>query len=148
MAQKSISEQEELRKVFSFFENEDGKINSKEFVLAMKSFGKNPPKEKLLGMIKRIDEDEKGLINFEKFSEFVKEESKSSSISKEDSKKLFQQIDLDHDKWITTAELRSFFNTSQADKLTDQEIHEMILEVDVDGDGKISEEEFDLLLQT
>ena len=48
----------------------------------------------------------------------------------------FRMFDRDHDGFIDARELRHLL-TNLGEKLTDQEVDEMIREVDVDGDGKV-----------
>lgn len=56
-------------------------------------------------------------------------------------KEEFQTIDLDHDGFITAPELR-YVLTKDGDTVTDEHVRYFIQECDVDGDGRISYEEF------
>jgi len=53
----------------------------------------------------------------------------------------FQVFDTDGNGSITADELRQIFN-NLGEKLTDEEISDMIKEADTDGDGEINYQEF------
>ena len=53
----------------------------------------------------------------------------------------FQVFDTDGNGSITADELRQIFN-NLGEKLTDEEITDMIKEADIDGDGEINYQEF------
>lgn len=56
-----------------------------------------------------------------------------------------QVFDRDGNGFITAAELRHVM-TTLGEKLSDEEVDEMIREADVDGDGQINYEEFVALM--
>lgn len=61
--------------------------------------------------------------------------------SEEEIKEAFKVFDKDGNGFISAAELRHVM-TNLGEKLTDDEVDEMIREADVDGDGQINYEEF------
>ncbi|KAL2535955.1 Calmodulin [Forsythia ovata] len=61
--------------------------------------------------------------------------------SEEELKEAFRVFDKDQNGFISAAELRHVM-TNLGEKLTDDEVDEMIREADVDGDGQINYEEF------
>jgi calmodulin len=61
--------------------------------------------------------------------------------SAEEIKEAFKVFDKDGNGFISAAELRHIM-TNLCEKLTDEEVDEMIREADVDGDGQINYDEF------
>ncbi|GFQ05459.1 calmodulin [Phtheirospermum japonicum] len=59
----------------------------------------------------------------------------------EELKEAFRVFDKDQNGFISTTKLHHVM-TNLGEKLTDEEVDEMIREADVDGDGKINCEEF------
>ena len=59
----------------------------------------------------------------------------------EDIREAFKVFDRDGNGLISAAELRHVM-TNLGEKLTDEEVDEMIKEADIDGDGHINYEEF------
>ncbi len=67
--------------------------------------------------------------------------------SAEEIKEAFKVFDKDGNGFISAAELRHIM-TNLGEKLTDEEVDEMIREADVDGDGQINYDEFvDMMMQ-
>ena len=61
--------------------------------------------------------------------------------SAEEIKEAFKVFDKDGNGFISAAELRHIM-TNLGEKLSDEEVDEMIREADIDGDGQINYEEF------
>ncbi|KAF8407552.1 hypothetical protein HHK36_006686 [Tetracentron sinense] len=61
--------------------------------------------------------------------------------SEEELKEAFKVFDKDQNGFISAAELRHVM-TNLGEKLTDEEVDEMIREADVDGDGQVNYDEF------
>ena len=91
-------------------------------------------------MIHLVDEDGDGTIDFEEFI-LLMEMKMNDSDEEQDIIEVFKVFDNDGNGYITAAELRHVM-TNLEEKLTDEEIDEMINEADIDGDGQISYNEF------
>ena len=66
--------------------------------------------------------------------------------SEEEIREAFRIFDKDGNGFVSPAELRHVLSNI-GEKLTDEEIDEMIIEADVDGDGLINYEEFVAMMQ-
>ncbi|KAM0037963.1 putative EF-hand domain-containing protein [Helianthus debilis subsp. tardiflorus] len=131
----------EFKEAFSLFDkNGDGYITTKELGTVMRSLGQNPTEAELLDMINEVDADGNGTIDFPEFLGLMAKKMKDND-SEEELKEAFKVFDKNQDGVISAAELRHVM-TNLGEKLTDEEIDEMIREADVDGDGKINYEEF------
>ena len=131
----------EIKEVFSFFDRDrDGKITTKELGTAMRSLGQNPTEAELVDMINEIDTDGNGTCEFPEFLAMMQKKMKDTD-SEEEILEAFKVFDKDGDGFISAAELRHIM-TNLGEKLTSEEADEMIRSLDVDGDGKVSREEF------
>jgi Ca2+-binding EF-hand superfamily protein len=91
-------------------------------------------------MINTVDADGDGTVDFEEFIQLM-EMKMNDSDEEQDIIEVFKVFDNDGNGYITAAELRHVM-TNLEEKLTDDEIDEMINEADIDGDGQISYNEF------
>ncbi|KAF3546708.1 hypothetical protein DY000_02002293 [Brassica cretica] len=115
-------------------------ITTKELGTVMRSLGQNPTEAELQDMINEVDADGNGTIDFPEFLNLMARKMKDTD-SEEELKEAFRVFDKDQNGFISAAELRHVM-TNLGEKLTDEEVDEMIKEADVDGDGQINYEEF------
>mgnify|MGYP003710829761 CR=1 FL=1 len=142
MADQLTEEQiAEFKEAFSLFDKDgDGTITTKELGTVMRSLGQNPTEAELQDMINEVDADGNGTIDFPEFLTMMARKMKDTD-SEEEIKEAFKVFDKDGNGFISAAELRHVM-TNLGEKLTDEEVDEMIREADVDGDGQINYEEF------
>ena len=91
-------------------------------------------------MINEVDADGNGTIDFPEFLNLMARKMKDTD-SEEELKEAFKVFDKDGNGFISAAELRHVM-TNLGEKLTDEEVDEMIREADVDGDGQVNYDEF------
>lgn len=91
-------------------------------------------------MINEVDADGAGAIDFPEFLTMMARKTKDTD-SEEEIREAFKVFDRDAKGSISAAELRHVL-TSIGEKLTDDEVDEMIREADEDGDGRIDYNEF------
>ena len=129
---------EEVMKKFD--KDGDGTITTKELGTVMRSLGQNPTEAELQDMINEVDADGNGTIDFPEFLNLMARKMKDTD-SEEELKEAFKVFDKDGNGFISAAELRHVM-TNLGEKLTDEEVDEMIREADVDGDGQVNYDEF------
>ncbi|MBO3458012.1 EF-hand domain-containing protein [Aetokthonos hydrillicola Thurmond2011] len=130
-------EVEKLWTAFNVFDKDaNGGISAEELGLVMRSLGQSPDEIELRDLIKEVDVDLSGTIDFEEF--------KALMVSKQGDRVsrfqlAFSVFDENNSGEITADEMRSVMNQFG---LTDEELDEMVNEIDHDGDGSINFEEF------
>jgi len=130
-----------FKEAFSLFDKDgDGTITTKELGTVMRSLGQNPTEAELQDMINEVDADGNGTIDFPEFLSLMARKMKDTD-TEEELIEAFKVFDRDGNGFISAAELRHVM-TNLGEKLTDEEVDEMIREADVDGDGQINYEEF------
>ncbi|CAN6287034.1 unnamed protein product [Urochloa humidicola] len=142
MAERLTEEEiAEFKEVFKLYDkNGDGFITSEELGTVMESLGKNFTESELKAMIKAVDADGNEAIDFHEFLNLMARKLKDTD-SEENLREAFSVIDKDQDGYISATELRQVM-TNLGEKVTDQEVEEMMREADTDGDGRVSFEEF------
>ena len=110
----------------------------------LRALGNNPTEEEVDNMIREVDEDGSGTIEFDEFLQMMS--NKMNIINYEKVIwEAFKVYDRDGNNLISGAELRYVLST-QGPMLTHEEIDEIISEADMDGDGHINYYEFMRLL--
>jgi len=140
---ENLSEEKiaEFRAAFELFDRDrDGTITTKELGTVMKNLGQNLSETELEEMIKQVDLDGNGTIDFKEFLGLMVRKMKDTD-TEEELLEAFKVFDRDSNGFITSHELRHVM-TSLGESLTPEEIEEMIKEADADGDGQINYDEF------
>jgi Ca2+-binding EF-hand superfamily protein len=131
------AEIEQLWKAFSVFDADgSGAISVEELGSVMRSLGQSPNPTELRDLIKEVDLDRSGSIDFAEFQTLMisRQGDHQSRL-----KLAFSVFDKDNSGRITADEMRSVMSQFG---LSDAELDEMVKEVDEDGDGSIGFEEF------
>lgn len=148
MAVRLTEEQiSEFKEAFSLFDKDgDGCITTKELGTVMRSLGRNPTEAEVQDMINEVDADGNGTIDFPEFLNLMSRKMKDAD-SEEELMEAFKVFDKEQNGFISAAELRHLM-TNLGEKLTAEEVDEMIREADVDGDGQVNYKEFVKMMLT
>lgn len=95
---------------------------------------------KMQDMINEVDANGNGTIDFPEFLTLVSRKMKDTD-SEEELSEAFKVFDRDGTGFISAVELRHVM-ANLGEKLTDEEVAEMIREADMDGDGQINYSDF------
>ncbi|RCV36700.1 hypothetical protein SEVIR_8G003000v4 [Setaria viridis] len=141
--QLSKQQIEEFREAFSLFDKDgDGTITSKELGTVMRSLGQSPSEEELQDMVKEVDADGSGAIDFQEFLTLLARQMREANGADEDElREAFRVFDQDQNGFISRDELGHVLQ-NLGERLSDDELAEMLREADVDGDGQINYTEF------
>ncbi|XP_047945565.1 calmodulin-like protein 8 isoform X1 [Salvia hispanica] len=160
----------ELQEAFSLFDKDgDGCITIEELGTVIRSLDQNPTEEELHDMINEVDIDGNGTIEFAEFLNLMANKMKvnlthsyinnfssfhfgfyyfifntvfdQETDAEEELKEAFKVFDKDQNGYISATELRHVM-INLGEKLTDEEVEQMIREADLDGDGQVDYDEF------
>ncbi|CAF2125473.1 unnamed protein product [Brassica rapa subsp. trilocularis] len=136
----------ELKRVFQIFDKDgDGRITKKELNDSLKNLGIIIPEKELGQMIDKIDVNGDGCVDIEEFGELYKTimVEDEDEIGEEDMKEAFNVFDRNGDGFITVDELKAVLSSLGLKQgKTLEECRKMIIQVDVDGDGRVDYTEF------
>jgi len=137
----------EFKEAFDEFDKDgSGTISTKELLQVMRSIGQNPTEDEILELVMESDLNGDGTIDFQEFLEMMKRKS-SETDQTEELRVAFQMFDKDKSGYIDAKEIRTV-TTTLGEKLTDKEVEEFMREADIDGDGRLSYNEFvNMMLQ-
>ena len=116
------------------------KISGKELANAMVSMGQNPTDDEINEMMREVDLNQDGLIDFDEFMILMTKGSPDTQ-TEEEVINAFRVFDKEGNGLIASSELKHIMMTI-GDKMTEEEADEMVNEADIDEDGMINYEEF------
>ncbi|KAH9369721.1 hypothetical protein HPB48_007688 [Haemaphysalis longicornis] len=136
LSEEQISE---FREAFTLYDKEgSGSIRASDLGTVMRSLGYNPTEAQVKEIVGSESRDN---IDFPEFLTLMaKEEFRLGDVD-EQIRDAFKVFDRNGDGYVSCAELRHVM-TTMGEKLTHEEVDEMIREADKDGDGRINYDEF------
>jgi|LauGreDrversion4_2_1035121.scaffolds.fasta_scaffold1255506_2 calmodulin len=131
-----------LKEMFDMFDSDgDGKVMSKEIKSLLISLGREPTNQEVEDMVKEIDRDETGTIDYEEFSDYMQSHYQLEETTLEDVVDAFKVFDIDQDGKISKEEFKTILMKFEGE-FTDSDIDMIFDEVETDGDGKLTYAEF------
>jgi|Transcript_13565 calmodulin len=148
MSEEKLTEDEvaDLKEAFAMFDiNGDGTIELNEIRQVMRKLGQNPTEDELKEMISTVDDNDDHEIDFEEFLVLMKSRTVVDDPEKE-LKDAFAVFDSDGNGAIDRKELKRLMK-KLGQALTEAEVDAMMEQVDSNGDGEISYDEFKAMMQ-
>jgi len=142
---------ETLQTAFDMFDKDgDRTVDAGELKSTLRALGYTVTDDEIKKMMNEVDEDQSGKIEFPEFCQLISNRFKDADIGnvaseEEVIREVFQFFDRDGNGTISRAELRHIM-TCMGERLSDQDINDMIEAADVNGDGEIDYKEFSALL--
>ncbi|XP_053609009.1 calmodulin-A-like isoform X4 [Plodia interpunctella] len=135
----------EFKEAFMLFDkDEDGTITMAELGVVMRSLGQRPSETELRDMVKEVDQDGNGTIEFNEFLQMMSKKMRGAD-GEDELREAFRVFDKNNDGLISSVELRHVM-TNLGEKLSEEEVDDMIREADLDGDGMVNYAEFVTIL--
>lgn len=143
----------ELREAFNMWDKDgNGRITTAELGTVMRALDQDPSEAELKAIVKGVDVDGNGTIEFNEFLSLMDRKMNPSSDhngcpmpqnydTEIELRQSFKVFDKDGNGYISKSELKQVM-TNLGQTLTDDEIEDMIKEADLDGDGRVNYEEF------
>ena len=137
----SADEIEEIKEAFDIFDvDRSGAISVQELLNAMRSLGFDTKNPAIFQMIADMDEDGNGEIEFEEFLDMMTARI-SDRNTKQDLERVFKLFDDKRTGEISVENLRRVAKELGED-IPEEELKEIILRADLDGDGKLTFDDF------
>ncbi len=131
----------EFKEVFSLFDKDgDGTIDTNELGTVMRALGQNPTSQEIDQMIEEVDVNGDGDIDFDEFCNLMIKKMRESE-PEEELVEVFKIFDKDDNGKIDWYDLKEVFK-ELGEKVTDEDLKEMIEEHDNDNDKALNFEEF------
>ncbi|CAH1783491.1 unnamed protein product [Owenia fusiformis] len=132
----------EYREAFQLFDKDgNDSISASELGVVMRALYQNPTENELQNMLNQVDKDGNGTIEFSEFLNLMVEHRKDGDALREDLREAFRVFDKDGNGLISPDELKHVM-TNIGEKMSQEEVNEMMQEVDLNGDGYVDFEEF------
>jgi Ca2+-binding EF-hand superfamily protein len=132
---------QEIREAFDLFDSDgSGVVDAREMKIAMRALGFNVRKKELRVELHNMGKEERDLISFDEFRQVISKRMASRD-SREEISKVFKLFDDDGTGRISFDKLKRVVQMV-GEKLSDEEIQEMIDQADRSGEGAITEADF------
>nr|XP_022334736.1 calcium-binding protein LPS1-alpha-like [Crassostrea virginica] len=131
----------DIKEAFLVFDKDgDGTVSTEELGEVMRSMGQNPTEKELLDMIAEVDVDGNGDVEFDEFLQMMAKQMQCTD-SPDELMEAFQVFDEAKTGYISVAEFRSVM-TTLGERLTDDDVDEMIADTGIGGNGFIRYKDF------
>merc|ERR1712172_68812 len=135
------TQEDEFKEAFSLFDkDEDCRITSTDLRVVMGALGQDPTEAEVKDLINEVHNNKNGELDCEAFLSLMTLKTSETNANQELAD-IFNVFDRDKNGAASAADLQQVM-TSFGEKLTLEEVAEMVREVDGDGDGRVNFDEF------
>jgi calmodulin len=135
------AEKAAYKDAFALFDKDrDGIITSNQLGTVMRCLGLNPTEAHLLDILDKEDPKKTGKIEFNQFCAIM-EQKKDEKVNEKEILEAFRVFDRDGTGKLSVAELRHIMG-NLGEKMTDQEVEDMISMANVNPDGTVNYEQY------
>ncbi|XP_074663137.1 neo-calmodulin-like [Tubulanus polymorphus] len=130
------------REAFDMFDrNNDSHISVYELGIVMRSLGRNPTVGDIEDIIHQVDTNDNGTIEFNEFKGLMDHFDEKHPNPEDELMRAFRVFDADGNGKISADELKKMLR-KRGDKLTEEEMNDVMNNADINEDGFIDYEEF------
>ncbi|GAB5589788.1 hypothetical protein Unana1_04688 [Umbelopsis nana] len=131
---------EEARECYQTLDPKNKGVTASELAGAMRALGKTYSDQEIRTMITKADKHRKGKVDFQDFLALL-ENQRAKGLHEAGFVEVFEAMDSDNDGSITVQDILNYM-ASKGQRMTQEEVKEMVHAADVSGDGRINYEEF------
>lgn len=128
-----------------FDKNGDQKISESELKQVMNYLGLKASETEVKAMIQVVDKNCNGYVDYDEFIQMMTQTQVKPLNAEEELRKTFNIFDIDGNGYISHDEIKKTME-HLGERVTDDEVNDMIKAADKNGDGKIDINEFSGLL--
>merc|ERR1712097_177020 len=137
---------QQIGQAFQLFDTDgSGTIETQELKIAMRALGFEPKQEEIDKMVRDVDDDGSGSVDYPEFLDMMAHKILNRD-PVEEINKAFKLFDDDNTGRVTFKNLKGVAK-ELGERLTDEELQEMIDEADRDGDGEVNNDEFQRIMK-
>ena len=140
----SDEQKKELKSAFIMFadnEKDDGNVPTSQLGTVIRAMGKNPTEAQIKTMTEEMQSKTGDTFDLSTFEELMSGRMNDDNSSMEKLGEAFKTLDQEERGFIPCEQLKHIL-TSQGEKLTEDEISNLILDADINKDDKVTYEEF------
>ena len=138
----------QLLEIFNKYAGEKGALDEESLQLLIKEkLEQYIQKKQIIALMKKIDTDGSGEIEFNEFIEFMRNLNKEDELDEDALKEVFKLFDRDEKGYLTPESVYHLF-LALGEKIKLEDITMILKENDIDGDGNLNFEDFKMLMHT
>ena len=138
----------QLQEIFNKYAGEKGALDEESLQLLIKEkLEQYIQKKQLIALMKKIDTDGSGEIEFDEFIEFMRNLNKENELDEDALKEVFKIFDRDEKGYLTPESVYHIF-LALGEKIKLEDIINILKENDIDGDGNLNFEDFKMLMHS